>query len=363
MKSGTRPPLRSTRLLDQVRERIRYCHDSLRTEQTDVYWVRWFVKFSGLRHPRELGAAEVEAFLSFLANTRRVSSSTHRQALCALVFLYKEVLGADLPWLQQIGRPQGRRRIAVVRSRDEVARLRARSDGIGGLIARLLYGAGMRLTEALRLRIEDIDFDRQVIVVRDGKGCKDRVVMLPASLAQPLREQIAAARALWGRDRAEGRPGVWLPDALAIRYPRAGESWAWHWVFPSPTLAVDPRTGVRRRHHLFEQTVGRSLALAAQRAGLAKRVTAHTLRHSFATHLLQSGVDIRRVQELLGHSDVSTTMIYTHVLRSAACGLPSPLDQLAPVPPPAADVTVARCAAPAPRLHRMAPPRAAVAIA
>jgi integron integrase len=187
----------------------------------------------------------------------------------------------------------------------------------------------MRLAEALRLRIKDVDFDRRVIVVRDDKGGKDRVVMLPASLVALLREQIAASRALWARDRAAGLPGVWLPDALAIKYPRAGESWSWHWVFPSPTLAVDPRSGTRRRHHLFEQTVGRALAQATRRANIAKRVTAHTLRHSFATHLLESGVDIRRVQELLGHSDVSTTMIYTHVLRSAACGLPSPLDGLA----------------------------------
>jgi integron integrase len=328
MHAGAQIPLRSTRLLDQLRERVRYCHYSLRTEEAYVYWVRWFVRFSGMRHPREMGAAEVEAFLTYLATTRRVSPATHRQALCAIVFLYKHVLGTDLPWLQQIGRPQARQRIPVVLSRDEVARLLAQMDGVHGLVARLLYGAGLRLHECLQLRVKDVDFDRKIVVVRDGKGSRDRVVMLPAALDDALRRQIAASRALWARDRAEGRPGVELPGALARKYPRAGESWSWHWIFPSPGLSIDPRSGVRRRHHLYDQTVGRHLVVAAAAAQIPKRVTAHTLRHSFATHLLESGVDIRRVQELLGHADVNTTMIYTHVLRSSAAGLPSPLDVL-----------------------------------
>ena len=279
MKPAPRAPLRSTRLLDQLRERIRYCHYSLRTEQAYVYWVRGFVRHSGLRHPREMGATEVEAFLSYLANDRHVSPSTHRQALSAILFLYKEVLDTELPWMQQIGRPQAQQRVPVVLSREEVARLLPQLLGVHAVVTRLLYGAGLRLMECLRLRVKDVDFDRKVIVVREGKGGKDRVVMLPSAAEADLRAQLAASRALWAEDRAAGRPGVWLPDALAVKFPRAGESWAWHWVFPSATLALDPRSSVRRRHHLFEQTVGRALAQAVARAGLAKKVTAHTLRH------------------------------------------------------------------------------------
>jgi integron integrase len=320
------PP--APRLLDQLRQQIRYRHYSLRTEQCYVQWVRRFIRFHGLRHPRKLGGAKVARFLSHLANERRASASMHKQALCAVLFLYKQVLGVDLPWMQEIGRPPVRVRIPVVLSRDEVARLLAALDGTYALVARLLYGAGLRLMECLRLRVKDLDFDRNVLVVREGKGGKDRAVMLPQSLHDGLRAQLAVSRRLWEQDRARRVHGVWLPEALARKFPRAAKSWAWHWVWPSPALAVDPRTGSRRRHHLFEQTVGRALARAFARAGIAKKVTAHTLRHSFATHLLDSGVDIRRVQELLGHSDVSTTLIYTHVLPSSAAGLPSPLDRL-----------------------------------
>jgi integron integrase len=326
---GIRPALLSTRLLDQLRERIRYCHYSLRTEQSYVYWVRAFVRHSGLRHPRELGARDVEAFLSHLAAVRSVAPSTHRQALSALLFLYKEVLDLELPWMQQIGRPQVRKRIPVVLSRDEVARLLPRVAPDFNLLVRLLYGSGLRLLECLRLRIKDIDFDRRVIVVRDGKGGKDRVVMLPEQLCAELQQQVSTARALWAEDRAARRPGVELPHALALKYPRAAESWPWFWLWPARALAVDPRSGVRRRHHRFEDGVGRAIARAVAAAGIAKRVSAHTLRHSFATHLLEGGIDIRRVQELLGHSDVSTTMIYTHVLKNSAAGTPSPLDGLA----------------------------------
>jgi integron integrase len=281
-----------------------------------------------MRHPKGMGQAEVEAFLTMLANERQVSPATHRQALNALLFLYKQVLAQDLPWMQSIGRPPERKRIPVVLTLAEVQSVLALIDGVEGTLARLLYGTGMRLAEGLNLRIKDVDFDRHVVVVRSGKGDKDRVVMLPRSLVQALREQLARSRALWGADRAAQRNGVFMPHALDAKYPRAGQSWAWHWVFPADNLSVDPRSGVERRHHLFDERLGRALKKALAEAIIAKHATVHTLRHSFATHLLQAGTDIRTVQELLGHSDVSTTMIYTHVLKVAAGGTASPLDAL-----------------------------------
>lgn len=326
-------PLVSKRLLDQVRERIRYLHYSLQTEKAYVYWVRFFVRWSGaggnMRHPRELGAVEVEAFLTMLANERQVSPATHRQALNALLFLYRQVLAMELPWMQQIGRPPERKRIPVVLTQDEIQRVLSMMAGEEAVLARLLYGAGLRLNEGLSLRVKDLDFDRHAVVVRSGKGDKDRVVMLPRTLVAPLREQLASSKALWTRDRAAGMDGVYLPHALERKYPRAGQSWAWHWVFPSPTLSTDPQTGVVRRHHLCPERISKRLKQACSAAGIAKPVSVHTLRHSFATHLLQAGTDIRTVQELLGHSDVSTTMIYTHVLKVAAGGTASPLDALA----------------------------------
>lgn len=328
-RSPGRPPLQSGRLLDQIRERIRYLHYSLRTEQTYVYWARWFIRFHGLRHPKDMGRPEVERFLTMLANERQVSPSTHRQALSALLFLYQQVLGITLPWLQDIGRPIQHKRIPTVLTREEVQAVLDLIPGVTGLLARLLYGTGMRHAEGLSLRVKDVDFDRKVIVVRNGKGGKDRVVMLPQSLVPALREQLALSHALWSADREAQRPGVYLPHALESKYPRAGQTWAWHWVFPSPTLAIDPRSGVVRRHHLFEQRLQRGLKQAARQASIHKHVSVHTLRHSFTTHLLQAGTDIRTVQELLGHSDVSTTMIYTHVLKIAAGTTTSPLDALA----------------------------------
>jgi site-specific recombinase XerD len=299
MKPGT-PPLQSIRVLDQLRERIRYMHYSLSTEQVYVYWVRFFIRWSGhggqMRHPRELGASEVEAFLSMLATERKVSASTHNQALSAVLFLYRVVLGVALPWLDNINRPTQKRRIPSVLTKDEVAGLLAHMDGQTALLARLLYGTGMRLMEGMRLRIKDVDFDRHVIIVREAKGGKDRVVMMPHALEQ--------------------------------KYPKVGHTWGWFWMFPSPTLSIDPRSGVERRHHLYEDRVQRALKKAVALAGISKPVSVHTLRHSFATHLLQAGTDIRTVQELLGHSDVSTTMIYTHVLKVAAGGTASPLDAL-----------------------------------
>ena len=331
----TSSPRRPPRLLQAFVERLRYLHYSLRTEQAYVHWVRAFVHWSGRRHPREMGGAEVEAFLGMLANERKVSVSTHRQALSALLFLYKEVLGVDLPWMAEIGRPLAPRRIPVVLTPAEVAAVLARLDGVSGLLARLLYGSGMRLLEGLRLRVKDVDFDRHLIVVREGKGGKDRVVMLPRALDAALHAQFDAARRCWQADRDAGRAGVWLPHALAVKYPRAAQSWGWFWVFPSPTLSLDPRAeegeggaGGLRRHHLHEKRLQRDLKAAVAAAGIVKPATVHTLRHSFATHLLQSGTDIRTVQELLGHSDVSTTMIYTHVLKLAAGTTASPLDAL-----------------------------------
>ena len=328
-------PRRPPRLLQAFVERLRYLHYSLRTEQAYVHWVRAFVHWSGRRHPREMGGAEVEAFLGMLANERKVSVSTHRQALSALLFLYKEVLGVDLPWMAEIGRPLAPRRIPVVLTPAEVAAVLARLDGVSGLLARLLYGSGMRLLEGLRLRVKDVDFDRYLIVVREGKGGKDRVVMLPRALDAALHAQFDAARRCWQADRDAGRAGVWLPHALAVKYPRAAQSWGWFWVFPSPALSLDPRAeegeggaGGLRRHHLHEKRLQRDLKAAVAAAGIVKPATVHTLRHSFATHLLQSGTDIRTVQELLGHSDVSTTMIYTHVLKLAAGTTASPLDAL-----------------------------------
>jgi integron integrase len=276
-----------------------------------------------------MGAPEVEAFLSMLATVRKVSASTHNQALSALLFLYREVLGIDLPWLTDIHRPSYTRRIPSVLTKDEVAGVLAHMEGQTALLARLLYGTGMRLMEGMRLRIKDVDFDRHVIIVREAKGNKDRVVMLPRSLVPALRLQMLSARAQWEADRQAQRGGVETPHALEQKYPKVGYTWAWFWMFPSPTLSIDPRSGVQRRHHLYEDRLQRALKRAVTLAGIAKPVSVHTLRHSFATHLLQAGTDIRTVQELLGHSDVSTTMIYTHVLKVAAGGTTSPLDALA----------------------------------
>jgi integron integrase len=347
MSFGPDPsPAPAPRLLDALREQVRYLHYSLRTEQAYVHWVRAFVHFHGLRHPAEMAQPEVEAFLTWLASDRQVAPSTHRQALSALLFLYQKVLRQHLPWMAEIGRPHTEKRLPVVLSQDEVQRVLSALDAAPGapplppgvappaLLGRLLYGTGMRLLEGLRLRVKDVDFQQRAIVVREGKGAKDRIVMLPASLEAPLREQLARAHAVWQADRAQGLAGVHLPHALARKYPRAPESWAWFWVFPQAEPSEDPRTGVRRRHHLLEQTFQRAFKKALSAAHVARPATPHTLRHSFATHLLQAGYDIRTVQELLGHADVSTTMIYTHVLRLGGGAVRSPLDALMPAPTP-----------------------------
>ncbi|MEO8102377.1 MAG: integron integrase [Betaproteobacteria bacterium] len=326
--SNVLPPRQSMKVLDQVRERIRYLHYSLRTEEAYLYWTRYFIRWSQMRHPREMGADEVREFLTYLATRRKASASTHRVALSALLFLYQKVLCVDLPWLDNLARPSVPRRLPVVLSREEVARVLALIAGDHSVLARLLYGTGMRISEALQLRVKDVDFDHQAIVIREDKGFKDRVVMLPQVLIEPLKLQMADARALWSQDMACGKAGVFMPYALDRKYPKAGASWSWFWVFPQATLSRDPRSGLIRRHHLFDQTFQRAFKRAVQQAGIFKPATPHTLRHSFATHLLQSGYDIRSVQELLGHADVKTTMIYTHVLKVAGRGVISPLDRM-----------------------------------
>jgi integron integrase len=332
VKSGMRlsplPALKSARLLDQVRERIRYLHYSIRTEDAYVHWIKAFIRFHDRRHPREMGGSEVEAYLSWLASERNVAVSTHRQALSSLLFLYGKVLGQDLPWMQAIGRPQPKRRLPVVLSVDEVGRVLALLDGEQKLFAQLLYGTGLRITEGLQLRVKDLDFERRTLIVRAGKGGKDRAVMLPAAILPALREQLARARLLWAADHEAGHAGVSMPDALGRKYPRAGASWTWFWVFPQGSHSVDPRTGVVRRHHLHDQAFQRAFKRAVALAGAMGMATPHTLRHSFATHLLQAGYDIRTVQSLLGHADVSTTMIYTHVLKVGGGAVRSPLDAM-----------------------------------
>jgi integron integrase len=320
------PPLQATRLLDRLRERVRLLHYSRRTEEAYLYWCRAFIRFHGLRHPSELNGHDVEAFLGWLANDRRVAASTHRQALSALLFLYTKVLEQDLPWMSEVGRPQSPRRLPVVLTVEEVQRLLGRMRGEARLVAALLYGTGLRLLEGLRLRVKDVDFGQRALIVREGKGGKDRVVMLPQSLAGPLREQLAGAQRLWLQDRRLGHGGVFMPDALERKYPRAGESWSWFWVFAQAELSTDPRSGVVRRHHMFDQTFQRAFKRAAHEAAIVKPATPHTLRHSFATHLLQNGYDIRTVQALLGHADVNTTMIYTHVLKVGGGAVRSPVD-------------------------------------
>jgi len=322
------PPIETSRLIDQVRERVRYLHYSIRTEHAYVHWIKAFVRFHELRHPSDMGAPEVEAFLSWLASERKVAVATHKQALSALVFLYQKVLRTDLPWLDEIGRPKARARLPAVLSPDEVSRVLMALDVEHRLLGQLLYGTGMRIMEGIRLRVKDVDFERRAVIVREGKGAKDRVVMLPATLVPALREQIARARVLWAGDREAQLAGVHMPEALARKYPRADCSWGWFWVFPRLDLAADPRGGQVRRHHVLEQTFQRGFKRAVERAGIVAPATPHTLRHSFATHLLQSGYDIRTVQELLGHADVSTTMIYTHVLKLGGGAVRSPLDVL-----------------------------------
>ena len=316
------------KLLEQVREQIRLRHYSIRTEKVYLEWVKRFIRFHKYRHPQEMGAAEVEAFLSHLAVRRDVAASTQNQALSAILFLYKQVLQIELPWMDGVIRARRPQRLPVVLTRDEVASVLAQLDGTLWLVGSLLYGSGMRLMEVLRLRVKDVEFARGEILIRDGKGQKDRVTMLPRKLAAPLQLHLERVRTLHQQDLQEGFGRANLPHALARKYPNAAAEWAWQFVFPSINRSADPRSGGIFRHHLHEKTIQRAIRNAVRRVGLHKPATPHTLRHSFATYLLESGQDIRTVQELLGHADVKTTQIYTHVLNRGGMGVLSPLDRV-----------------------------------
>lgn len=315
-------------LLAQLRAEIRTRHYSPRTEEAYVWWVRRFVRFCGLRHPRDVGQGEVTRFLSNLAVDRRVSASTQNQALSALVFLYGEVLRMPVGWLTTLVRAKRSTRMPVVLTREEVRGILDRLPGISWLVAAVLYGTGVRLLEGLRLRVKDVDFAANEIMVRGGKGDRDRVTMLPERLKGPLLHHLADVRRQHERDCAEGAGWVELPGALAVKYPRAGREWGWQWVFPTTRGYVDRASREHRRHHLHESVVQRAFREARRAAGIGKPASCHTLRHSFATHLLEAGYDIRTVQELLGHRDVRTTMIYTHVLKRGGLGVRSPADSL-----------------------------------
>ena len=316
------------RLLDQVRDTLRFLHYSLRTEETYVQWIRKFILFHHKRHPKEMGAPEVEAFLTHLAAQCDVAAATQNQALNSIVFLYKRVLKTEPGDFGEFERAKVKRKLPVVLTREEVTRLIAVMEWPHSLLATLMYGAGLRIMESVRLRVKDVDFSRKLLIVRDGKGEKDRIAMLPECAVLWLERHLRKVRTVFEQDRNNGIGGVWLPHALGRKYRNAGREWGWQWVFPAADLSTDPRGGATRRHHLHETLVQRAFKLAAQKAGIAKPATPHSLRHSFATHLLESGADIRTVQELLGHEDVSTTMIYTHVLNRPGIGARSPADAL-----------------------------------
>jgi integron integrase len=320
------PTAAPLRLFDQIRQTLRLRRYSARTEEQYLGWIRRFILFHRKRHPREMGAAEVTKFLNDLAENRNVSAATQNQALASLLFLYRYVLRQDLPWLDDLVRARQPQRLPVVLSQGETRAVLAQLDGVYGLIGNLLYGSGLRLMECLRLRVQDLDFDYLQVLVRHGKGGKDRVTMLPRLLVEPLRSHLEVVRERHRQAVRAGYGGVELPEAVAKKYAGADQQWVWQYVFPAATPSVDPRSGGRRRHHIYEDSVQRQMKKAVLRAGVDRRASCHTLRHCFATHLLEHGYDIRTVQELLGHSDVSTTQIYTHVMRKGASAVWSPAD-------------------------------------
>ncbi len=322
-KRAMSPP----KLLDQVRAVLRARHYSRRTEETYVDWIRRFVHFHGLRHPRDLGRVEVEAFLTHLAVDLNVAASTQNQARAALLFLYREVLAVpmDEPWDVVVAKAPGR--LPTVLTKVEVRALLAHLSGVDRLMAELLYGSGLRLMECIRLRVKDVDFAQRQVLVRDGKGAEDRVTMLPMGVIPALQEHLRMVRELHRQDLAAGFGAVYLPYALERKYPDAAREWAWQYVFPADRISLDPRSGIHRRHHRDESALQKAVRSAVRAVGITKHASCHTLRHSFATHLLENGYDIRTVQELLGHKDVKTTMIYTHVLNRGGLGVRSPLDE------------------------------------
>ncbi len=314
-------------LLTQVRQVIRLKHMSRSTEKSYLYYVLDYIYFHNKRHPQEMGVDEIRAYLSHLAVQKNVAGSTQNVALSALLFLYRQVLKSDLPDIDNIERARRPKRLPVVLTRSEVQKVLALEDGVERLFLQLLYGTGMRLMEGLRLRVKDVDFEKKEIIIRDGKGEQDRMTMLPEKLTEPLRQQLVYAQALHNIDLSMGLGDVELPYALAVKYPSAARDWRWQYIFPSPTRSVDPRNGRKGRHHLSEDRIQRSMKRSLKQAEINKNATPHTLRHSFATHLLENGYDIRTVQELLGHKDVQTTMVYTHVLNRGGKGVISPLDR------------------------------------
>jgi len=305
---------------------IRRKHFSIRTEQTYVEWIKRYIFFHGKRHPNEMAEAEITAFLTHLARAGKVAASTQNQALSALLFLYREVLQQNIGRLHQVERAKRPARLPIVLTKDEVRRLFAHLHGTNRLMAGLLYGSGLRLMECMRLRVKDVDLGYLRVTVRDGKGGKDRITMLPVNAAKPLERHLQKVKAQHEQDLEDGFGSVYLPDALERKYPNAAREWMWQYVFPSSRLSIDARSGVRRRHHVEESSLQLGIKRAVRASGIQKPATCHTLRHSFATHLLENGYDIRTVQELLGHKDVSTTMIYTHVLNRPGIGVKSPLD-------------------------------------